>query len=139
MTLLRVATAIAVLSAVGFCRTAYFHFVSEPQRERPIPGPPIDDQFRALLPILPRSGEVGYVTDEPIRMSPGFEFQGAKQRFLQMQYALAPLVLRYDDDRAQLVVANVADPAHLDAVLRAHGLALLARAGPATVVARPLP
>lgn len=139
MTFLRVAAVIAVLSAVGFCRTAYFHFVSEPLRERPIPGPPIDDQFRALLPLLPRAGEVGYVTDEPILMAPGFEFQGAKQRFLQMQYALAPVVLRYGDDRARLVVANVADPAHLDEVLRAHGLALVAQAGPSTVVARPLP
>ena len=139
MTLARVAAAIAVLSAVGFCRTAYLHFVVEPLHERPIPGPPIDDQFRALLPLLPRSGEVGYVTDEPILTTPGFEYQGAKQRFLQMQYALAPLVLRYDDDRAPLIVANVADPAHLDEVLRAHGLSAVARAGPSTAVARPRP
>lgn len=136
MTPSRVAAVIALLSAVGFSRTAYFHFVSEPLRERPIPGPPIDQQFRALLPLLPRSGEVGYVTDEPILTTPGFEFQGAKQRFLQMQYALAPVVLRYGDDRAPLVVANVADPAHLDQVLRAHGLAVVAQAGPSTAVAR---
>jgi hypothetical protein len=128
---------IAALAVVGFCRTAYFHFVSEPRYERPIPGPPIDAQFRALLPLLPRTGEAGYVTDEPVLQTPGFEYQGAKQRFLQMQYALAPLVLRYDDDRAPLVIAHVADPAHLDEVLRAHGLAAIARAGPTTAVARP--
>jgi hypothetical protein len=133
----RVAAVIAALAVVGFCRTAYFHFVSEPRRERPIPGPPIDAQFRALLPLLPRTGEAGYVTDEPVLKVPGFEYQGAKQRFLQMQYALAPLVLRYDDDRAPLVIAHVADPAHLDEVLRAHGLAAIARAGPTTAVARP--
>jgi hypothetical protein len=133
----RVAAVIAALAVVGFCRTAYFHFVSEPRRERPIPGPPIDAQFRALLPLLPRTGEAGYVTDEPVLQTPGFEYQGAKQRFLQMQYALAPLVLRYDDDRAPLVIAHVADPAHLDEVLRAHGLAAIARAGPTTAVARP--
>ena len=69
-------------------------------------------------------------------MTPGFEYQGAKQRFLQMQYAIVPVVLRYDDDRAPLVVVNVADPAHLDGMLRAHGLQLLAQAGPATAVAR---
>ncbi len=136
MTPARIAAAIAVLAAVGFCRTAYYHFVAEPRHERPLPGPPIDDQFRALLPLLPRSGEVGYVTDEPILTTPGFEYQGAKQRFLQMQYALAPLVLRYDDDRAALVVANVADPARLGEVLRAHGLAAVAQAGPTTVVAK---
>ena len=137
MTQSRVAAVIAVLAAVGFCRTAYFHFLSEPRHEQPLPGPPLDDQFRALLPLLPRSGEVGYVTDEPILTAPGVEFQGAKQRFLQMQYALAPLVLRYDDAGASLVVANVADPARLDQVLRAHGLVAVARAGPSTAVARP--
>lgn len=137
MTQGRVAAVIAALAVIGFCRTAYFHFVSEPRNERPIPGPPIDAQFRALLPLLPRSGEAGYVTDEPLLLRPGFEYQGAKQRFLQMQYALAPLVLRYDDDRAPLVIAHVAHPAHLDAVLRAHGLEAIARAGPTTAVARP--
>ena len=136
MTHPRVAAVIAVLSAIGFCRTAYFHFVSEPRRERPIPGAPIDDQFRALRPLLPQSGEIGYLTDEPILKTPGFEFQGAKQRFLQMQYALAPLVLRYDDDRAQLIVVNVAEPAHLEEVLLAHGLSAVAQAGPSTAVAR---
>ena len=133
----RVAAIIAVLAAVGFCRTSYFHFVSEPRYERPIPGPPIDEQFRALLPLLPRSGPVGYVTDEPILLEPGHEFQGAKQRFLQMQYAIAPVILRYGDDRAPLVVANVADPQHLFGVLREHGLTLVTQTGPATAVARP--
>jgi hypothetical protein len=128
---------IAALALVGFCRSAYFHFVSEPGRERPIPGPPIDAQFRALLPLLPREGSAGYVTDEPILTTPGFEYQGAKQRFLQMQYAVAPLVLRYDDDRAPLVIANVGEAAHLEQVLRAHGLTVVAQVGPTTVVARP--
>lgn len=136
MTQARVAGIIAALAAVGLCRSAYFHFLAEPARERPIPGPPIDDQFRALLALLPRSGEVGYVTDEPILLVPGREFQGAKQRFLQMQYALAPLVLRYGDDHAAMVVANVADPSRLGDVLREHGLKVVAQAGPSTAVAR---
>jgi len=133
----RVCAVIAALAAVGLLRIAYFHFVSDPRHEQPIPGAPIDDQFRALLPLLPRAGEVGYVTDEPVLKVPGFEYQGAKQRFLQMQYALAPLVLRYDDDRAPLVIANVADSARLPGVLEAHRLALVARSSPSTVVARP--
>lgn len=137
MTQARVCAVIAALAAVGFLRIAYFHFVSEPGRERPIPGAPIDDQFRALAPLLPLSGEVGYVTDEPVLKAPGFEYQGAKQRFLQMQYALAPLVLRYDDDRAPLVIANVADSARLPAILEAHRLALVAQVGPSTAIARP--
>jgi len=133
----RLAAAIAALAAVGFCREAYFHFWAEPHYERPIPGPPIDSDFRALRQMLPPSGEVGYVTDEPVLKSPGSEFQAAKQHFLQMQYALAPVVLRYDDDRAPLVIANVLDEARLADVLRTHGLVLTAQIGPRTALARP--
>ena len=137
MSAARVAAVIAALSAVGLARTAYFHFVSEPRWERPIPGPPIDGQFSALLPLLPRSGEVGYVTDEPILLQPGRELQGAKQRFLQMQYSLAPVILRYDQDRLPLVIANVADPQRLSDVLRRHDLSLVAQVTPSLAVARP--
>ena len=133
----RLAAAIAALAAVGFCREAYFHFWAEPHYERPIPGPPIDSDFRALRQMLPPSGEVGYVTDEPVLKSPGSEFQAAKQHFLQMQYALAPIVLRYDEDRAPLVIANVLDEARLADVLRTHGLVLTAQIGPRTALARP--
>lgn len=137
MTQARVAAVVAALALVGASRTAYFHFVSEPRHEWPIPGPPIDGQFRKLRPLLPREGKVGYVTDEPMLKTPGFEYQGAKQRFLQTQYALAPLVMRYDEDRLPLVIANVAEADHLDSVLRDHGLSLIARVGPTMAVARP--
>lgn len=137
MTQGRAAAVILALSAVGFCRTAYFHFVSEPRHGTPLPGDPVDRQYLPLLPLLPRSGEVGYVTDEPILLGPGREIQGAKQRFLQLQYAVAPLVLRYGDDRAPLVVANVGDPARLAGVLAEHGLVELARTSPVTALARP--
>jgi hypothetical protein len=80
---------------------------------------------------------MGYVTDEPLLLEPGNEIESAKGRFLHVQYAIAPLVLCYGDDRAPLVVANVADPARLDEVLRAHRLSLVARVRPATAVARP--
>ena len=133
----RLAAAIAALAAVGFCREAYFHFWSEPHYERPIPGPPIDDEFRALRAALPRSGEVGYVTDQPLLKSPGFELQAATQQFLQMQYAIAPVILRYDDDRTPLVIANVGDESKLAEVLRAHRLDLTTQIGPRTALARP--
>lgn len=137
MSAARVAAVIAALSAVGLCRTAWFHFIVEPHVERPIPGPPIDDQFRALVPLLPRSGEVGYVTDEPILLQPGRELQGAKQRFLQMQYSLAPVILRYDQDRLPLVIVNVADPQRLSDVLRSHALTVVTQVAPNLAVAEP--
>ena len=137
MTGRRVAAAVAALAAVGLCRIAYYHFVSEPLHERAIPAPRIDAQFAGLAALLPREGAVGYVTDEPLPLAPDADGQGAKRRFLQMQYALAPLVLRYGDDRAPVVIAHVADPSRLGEVLRAHALVAVASAGPATAVARP--
>jgi len=47
------------------------------------------------------------------------------------------VVLRYDDARAKVVIANVADPAMLPEVLRQHSLALVAQATPGLAVARP--
>ncbi len=138
MTERRIAAAILALAAVGFFREGYFHLIVEPLFERrPFPGEPLDDAFTKLRALLPASGEVGYVTDEPILLSPGNEIESAKGRFLKMQYSVAPVVLRYGDDRAPVVVANVADPARLGEVLAAHGLVETARAGPSTAVARP--
>lgn len=121
----RLAAAIVALSAVGFCREAYFHFWSEPRHEPR--RPPIDEKFAPLFGLLPREGEAGYASDEPI------ETEAGKRRFLETQYALAPLVLRYGDSRAPLLVANVADPSHLAPILA--GRTVVARAG-GVVVAR---
>ena len=120
----RLAAAIVALAAVGFCREAYVHFWSEPRHEPR--RPPIDEKLAPLLQIAPRSGEAGYVSDEPI------ETEAGKRRFLETQYALAPLVLRYGDARAPVVIANVADPSRLDALLAGRRAA---RAGPGLAVA----
>jgi hypothetical protein len=122
----RLAAAIVALAAVGFCREAYFHFWSEPRNEPR--RPPIDTKFAPLFVWLPRDGEAGYVTDDPIGTESG------KRRFLETQYALAPIVLRYGDGRAPLVVANVADPSDLDALLA--GRTVVARAGPGIAAAK---
>ena len=135
MTERRLAAAIVALAAVGFCREAYFHFVAEPRVEPARPR--IDDELRPLKAALPASGEVGYVTDEPVLTEPGRESEPAKQRFLQMQYALAPLVLRYDDARAPIVIASVLDEAHLAPVVQARGLTVVQQVGPRIAVTRP--
>jgi hypothetical protein len=56
---------------------------------------------------------------------------------LQAQFALAPLVLRYDDARAPLVIANLADPEKLPELLQRRGLELVETAGPGLALARP--
>ncbi|MCA1826571.1 MAG: hypothetical protein ABR567_13150 [Myxococcales bacterium] len=137
MTEQRLAAAIAVLAAVGMCRGLWLHLVSEPRndfrRER------IDPRFERIKTLLPREGEVGYVSDEPAATGPsGVDAASAGTRmFEQAQYALAPLILRYDDTRAAVVVANLGDPSHLPEITAKNGLAVVAAAGPGLAVLRP--
>jgi len=95
-----------------------------------------NEELRALATLLPARGEVGYVTDEPIQ-SPGGEWQGPKQRFLQLQYAVAPVVLRYDEDRAPLVLVNATSEKSLKELVARHGLVVVARVSSGLAVARP--
>jgi len=133
----RITAAVAVLALVGLLRSAWFHFVSEPlhdvRRER------IDPRYAPVKPLLPATGEVGYVCDVPMLPWPaGFDDSPVGNRmYEQAQYALAPLILRYDDRRAPLVVANLADPARLPEVLQRTGLVLVAEPRPGTAVLRP--
>src|SRR5216683_727636 len=99
---------------------------------------PIDARYAALRALLPPSGEVGYVSDLPaaVRLDQDAGSLGTRL-YLHAQYALAPLVLRYDDARAPLVIANLADPRRLQEVARERGLAVVAEAGPGLAVLRP--
>jgi hypothetical protein len=135
----RMMKAAAALAVVGLCRGAYVHFVVEAPADLFRRHPAFDAEYQLLRNLLPTSGEIGYVTDVPILTRPGREWQGPKQRFLQTQYALAPLILRYDDDRASLVLVNVSEAEHLDEMLRRHSLELVARVSPGLLLTRPRP
>jgi len=130
----RIALAMAALAAVGMLRILFLHFVSEPLHE-PL-REPIDLRYQALRPLLP-AGEAGYVSDQPAVELRGETPTPGTRMYLQAQFALAPVVLRYDDSRASLVIANLADPAQLPDLLRARSLELLARPAPGLAVARP--
>jgi hypothetical protein len=131
----RVTTAVAVLAAVGILRILFLHFVSEPLHDPP--RVPIDPRYAAVRRLVP-SGEAGYVSDLPVAVRLGEDPAAPGTRmFLQAQYALAPVVLRYDDARAPVVIANVADPAKLPELLRRRSLALVEEAAPGLAVARP--
>jgi hypothetical protein len=133
----RITAAVAVLAAVGMLRSAWVHFVAEPlhdyRRER------IDPRYAPVRALLPASGEIGYVSDAPAATGPTtIEATSAGTRlYEQAQYALAPLVLRYGDDRAPVVVANLADPAKLPEIVRERHLVLIAEPFPGTAVLRP--
>ena len=137
MTRERITAAVAMLAAVGMLRSVWFHFVAEPlheyRRER------IDRRYAPVRGVLPPSGEIGYVSDEPVATGPATvdTTTVGTRLFEQAQYALAPLVLRYDDDRAPLVLANLADPAKLPEIARERRLIVVAEPSPGTAVLRP--
>jgi hypothetical protein len=126
----------ALLALVGISRSVYVHFVAERPADLVVRRHAFDEELRPLAALLPSRGEVGYVTDQPIQ-SPGGEWQGPKQRFLQVQYALAPVVLRYDDDRTPMVVVNATGEKSLDELMARHRLILIARVSSGLAVARP--
>ena len=131
----RLTAAMVALSATGMLRMIWLHFVSEP-RHVPVRAP-IDRRYEELRRLVP-SGVAGYVSDEPAGVRFGQEGTPEGTRlYLQAQFALAPVVLRYDDARAPVVIANLADPGKLSDLLRQRGLDLVAAAGPGLAVARP--
>jgi hypothetical protein len=135
VSLRRTTAAIVALAAIGMLRILWFHFVSEPRHEPP--RPPIDLRYQALRQLV-RSGEAGYVSDLPAAVRLGDDPSAVGTRmYLQAQFALAPVVLRYDDARAAVVIANVSDPGALPDLLRQRGLELVAEAGPGLALARP--
>ena len=119
------ARAVGLLAAVGVAREAYFHLVSEPawhlfeMRE-----PRAEERYRAIRAVLPASGRVGYVSDEPVSVRPGVleSDEWGTWMYQSAQYALAPRVLVLGDTRTDPVLANVKEPQRLEAVARAHGL-----------------
>ncbi|HET7787983.1 MAG TPA: hypothetical protein VFL36_18580 [Myxococcales bacterium] len=133
MTRQRVTAAIGVLSALGLCRAAYFHFLVEPDH----PVRHFDREFRDVKEALPPEGEVGYVSDVSLDEAPGEVNEAGKEPYLEVQYAVAPVILRYGDATLPLVVVRLADPARLDEVLERNRLRFFSWAGPRIALARP--
>jgi hypothetical protein len=131
----RATAAVVLLASAGILRILFLHFVSEPRHEPRRAA--IDERYQALRRLVP-SGEVGYVSDLPVAVHLGEDAAGLGTRmYLHAQFALAPVVLRYDDAGTKLVIANVADPAKLPDLLTRRSLALVAEAGPGLALARP--
>jgi len=135
VTLRRVTAAMVTLAAIGMLRILWLHFVSEPRHEPR--REPIDLRYEALRALVP-AGEAGYVSDLPaaVRLGEDAGTLGTRM-YLHAQYALAPVVLRYDDTRASVVIANASEPELLPELLRQRGLELVAEAGPGLALARP--
>jgi hypothetical protein len=131
----KVTAIILALALVGLGRMAWFHLAVE--RRIPHP-PPIDDRYRAARALLPVSGTIGYVSDARVARTPAeYETSKGTRRYIEAQYSLAPLILKVEDSRAALVLADAADPAALPALLEQRNLRAVADTGRGVAVARP--
>ncbi len=131
----RVTAAILALAAVGLGRAAYFHLVVERRSAHP---PPIDDRYRALRALLPPAGAAGYVSDRRVARVPSeYERSPGTRMYIEAQYAVTPVILKVDDDRADLVVVNAADPGAVPGLLDRRDLRPVADTGHGVVLVRP--
>jgi hypothetical protein len=125
------AAAVAVLAAVGIARETFFHFVSEPISDLPaaMRAPRPEERYRAVRAALPRSGRVGYVSDEPVTTRPGAPAPDEWGTWLyqEAQYALAPVVLVIGDTDTAVVLANRTRSDRLESIAREHGLRVAQR------------
>jgi len=126
-----VAPAVAVLAWIGLAREAWFYFVSEPVWTLPsaIREPRQEERYRAVRAALPPAGRVGYLSDLPVATSPAARVADDYGTWLyqQAQYALAPVVLVHGESGTDVVLANVRQPEHVDALAHAHGLRVVER------------
>jgi hypothetical protein len=124
---------VVALALLGLCRAGYFHLLREPRIEPPRAH--LDERFRKLKALLPAQGEAGYLSDaKPAATQTDDPAVVGTRLYEEAQFALAPLVLRNGDDRARLIVVSLQDPSGLEALARAHGLHVVAEAGPGLAV-----
>ncbi len=125
------------LAAIGLCRSIWFHAVIETREAR---EPRSDVRYQSARKLLAGSAVAGYVSDEPVDDAPGeVAHLSSTKRYQQALYALAPVVLRYGDDHAPLVLVNLGDPARMDLVLREHNLQAVSLLTPGLALAKPRP
>jgi hypothetical protein len=137
-----VALAVAVLAWIGLAREAWFHFVSEPVWTLPsvTREPRPEERYGPVRAALPPAGRVGYLSDLPVATSPTARAADDYGTWLyqQAQYALAPVVLVHGESRTDVVLANVKDPEHVDALAHTYGLRVVERfQGGAVALLRP--
>jgi len=92
-------------------------------------------RFRDVLPLLPPSGLVGYLSDVPFG-----EIRGSTA-FYGAQYALAPRILApiSGKHRADWVLGNFAKPVDYDSIAQRYGLVVVGDLGRGLVVFRRAP
>lgn len=111
-----IATASALLAALGSTRIAWYHFFREDLRGlRAARAARIDDRYRGVSSLLPPRGTVVYLSDAALDSEEGARL------YLQALYSLSPRILIKDDRVAQAAIANLRDVRKLDELARSSG------------------
>jgi len=103
------------VALAGVLRGTSVHLWKE-RSLRGVPTTRIDPRYAQLAAVLPPTGRLGYVSDEPLDTGRGGRL------YFDALYALAPRVLSPDAHGHRLVVANVFEPASIERLSRQHGL-----------------
>lgn len=119
-----VVAAVLAAAAIGAGRQVWQHVVAE----RGVRWEPSDARYEALRRDLTGETQAGYLTDERLDRKPSDDgSELATELYQRAQYTLAPVLLRHDDLSPPLVVANLVEPARLEALLTRHHLVLVRR------------
>jgi hypothetical protein len=131
---------VLALAAVGLGRQIWFHCFVEGIWTLPVAARSVrpDARYAPVRALLPRSGTVGYLTDEPVVLRPGRLPTRGNERYEEALYALAPLILRNGDAGQPLVLVDAGDPARADDLCARYGLAVEMRAATGIALARPV-
>lgn len=139
MKLRTAARIVTALATVGLLREVWFHCIAERVWTLPAAAraPRIDQRYALARAALPRTGRVGYVSGEPASIRPGERPLPGNVRYQRALYALAPVVLRFDDAGQPLVLVDASDARTASDLCASRGLSLEAQLGDGVAVARP--
>jgi hypothetical protein len=116
------------IALAGLLRSVSIHLWKE-RSLRGVPTTRIDARYAGLHALLPLAARLGYLSDEPR----GSERSG--HLYFDALYALAPRVLLLDPPaQTRFWVANVSQPASIDALCQQRGLREVARFGPTALL-----
>jgi hypothetical protein len=131
---------VLALAAFGLARQIWYHCFAERIGTLPAAAsaPRPDARYAGVRSVLPRTGRVGYLSDEPVTSRPGSLPTRGNDRYQGALYALAPLILRYGDGAQPWVVIDAADPARVQDLCARNGLVIEMRGPAGVAVARPV-
>ncbi len=120
--------ALAVLAWNSVSLVREFHRTFQKRRAHPYVF--LGDQFPALRDVLAGTEKIGYCTDQSL------DVRRHAMQFSQAQYALAPVILEFNNPDHPFVILDYADPAGAARTIAKEGLIPLRRSPLGPVLAQ---